>query len=127
MKSKSKAIAWQEAWDTLQQAKLCEVNAYNELVEELRKVRPHLGIRMTSREIQVLKGVCEDLQNKQIGDRLCISERTIKFHVSSLLAKFSVTDRADLRRLVYANPEMLNMLELPANRNHLFGNIRAIA
>ncbi len=34
--------------------------------------------------------------NKEIGNQLHLSERTIKFHMSSLLAKFGARDRVDL-------------------------------
>jgi len=34
--------------------------------------------------------------NKEIAKKLRISERTAKFHVSNLLAKFGVQRRADL-------------------------------
>ncbi len=51
---------------------------------------------LSRREREVLDGVLENLSNKQIGTRLYISERTVKFHVSNLLAKFAVPRRADL-------------------------------
>lgn len=51
---------------------------------------------LTQRERQVLDALLENLANKEIADRLNISERTIKFHVSSLLEKFSVRRRSDL-------------------------------
>jgi DNA-binding NarL/FixJ family response regulator len=51
---------------------------------------------LSRREREVLEGVLENLSNKQIGTRLYISERTVKFHVSNLLAKFAVPRRADL-------------------------------
>jgi len=43
----------------------------------------------------------ENLANKEIGDKLHISERTVKFHVSSLLEKFSVRRRTDLILLCF--------------------------
>ena len=51
---------------------------------------------ITVREREVLDALLENLANKEIADRLNISERTVKFHVSSLLEKFSVRRRADL-------------------------------
>ncbi|HXW15907.1 MAG TPA: response regulator transcription factor [Terriglobia bacterium] len=54
---------------------------------------------ITLREREVLDALLENLANKEIGDRLNISERTVKFHVSSLLEKFSVRRRADLMLL----------------------------
>jgi DNA-binding CsgD family transcriptional regulator len=49
----------------------------------------------------VLSGLLENLANKEVADRLHISERTVKFHVSNLLAKFGVRRRADLILLCY--------------------------
>jgi DNA-binding CsgD family transcriptional regulator len=40
--------------------------------------------------------VLENLSNKEIAGQLNISERTAKFHVSNILAKFGVQRRADL-------------------------------
>jgi len=54
------------------------------------------GPSLSRREKEVLETVVESLSNKEIASRLNISERTVKFHVSNLLAKFSVQRRADL-------------------------------
>ena len=51
---------------------------------------------LSSRENDVLDCLLENLSNKEIGSRLSISERTVKFHVSNLLGKFGVQRRADL-------------------------------
>jgi len=54
------------------------------------------GPPLSRREKEVLAPVLGCLSNKEIASRLNISERTVKFHVSNLLAKFSVQRRADL-------------------------------
>jgi DNA-binding NarL/FixJ family response regulator len=51
---------------------------------------------LSQRERQVLDSVLENLANKEIADKLHISERTVKFHVSSVLGKFGVRRRSDL-------------------------------
>lgn len=51
---------------------------------------------LSRREHEVLEAVLHNLSNKEIASRLSISERTVKFHVSNLLAKFHVRRRADL-------------------------------
>jgi DNA-binding NarL/FixJ family response regulator len=51
---------------------------------------------LSSRENDVLDCLLENLSNKEIASRLNIAERTVKFHVSNLLAKFGVQRRADL-------------------------------
>jgi DNA-binding NarL/FixJ family response regulator len=48
----------------------------------------------TMREIEVLQLISEGLGNREIGERLFISEETIKSHVCSLLAKLQVHARA---------------------------------
>jgi len=54
------------------------------------------GLVLTTREIQVTNLVLRKCSNREISERLSISVRTVKFHVSALLAKFAVTARAQL-------------------------------
>ena len=56
--------------------------------------------RLSPREREVLECLLGNLSNKEIARKLKISERTAKFHVSNLLAKFDVKRRLDLIRLV---------------------------
>jgi DNA-binding CsgD family transcriptional regulator len=58
----------------------------------------HRQIRLTRREEEVLNGLTRSLTNKEIAISLKLSERTVKFHVSSLLAKFNVRGRVELAR-----------------------------
>jgi DNA-binding CsgD family transcriptional regulator len=51
---------------------------------------------LSRREQDVLEALLQNMSNKEIATRLNISERTVKFHVSNLLAKFSVQRRSDL-------------------------------
>lgn len=53
-------------------------------------------VHITRREGEVLAAIFKHKSNKEIGNELNLSERTIKFHVSSLLAKFGSRDRIDL-------------------------------
>jgi DNA-binding NarL/FixJ family response regulator len=52
--------------------------------------------QLSRREQEVLDVLLKNLSNKEIASQLFISERTAKFHVSNLLAKFNVRRRADL-------------------------------
>jgi hypothetical protein len=45
-----------------------------------------------------IAGVTRSLANKEIAATLNLSERTVKFHVSSLLTKFRVRGRMELAR-----------------------------
>jgi len=50
---------------------------------------------LTAREIEVLELLAEGAGNKQIADRLKLSEHTIKFHVSSILGKLGAATRTE--------------------------------
>lgn len=66
-----------------------------------RHLRGDTSAELSRREQEVLAALLENLANKEVADRLHISERTVKFHVSNLLAKFGVRRRADLILLCY--------------------------
>jgi DNA-binding CsgD family transcriptional regulator len=68
----------------------------NKLLEAGRSV--HSRVNLTRREEEVLAGLMKSLANKEIAANLNLSERTVKFHVSSLLAKFQVRGRMELVR-----------------------------
>jgi DNA-binding CsgD family transcriptional regulator len=50
---------------------------------------------LTARERDVLELVSQGLSNKQIAQKLQISEHTVKFHLSSLFAKLGVSSRTE--------------------------------
>src|SRR5713226_1189077 len=66
------------------------------LLQAGHSVKGH--VKITRREEEVLGGIMRSLANKEIAASLNLSERTIKFHVSSLLAKFRVRGRMELVR-----------------------------
>lgn len=74
-------------------------------------------VALSSREQQVLQRIIQNLSNKEIGNELNITERTVKFHVSALLSKFNVRDRFSLVR--QATLGMIPAATAPTNS--LFG------
>jgi DNA-binding CsgD family transcriptional regulator len=83
------------------------VQAEDEILEGLKEKADKLleagksvcsQVKMTRREEEVLSGLMKSLANKEIAANLNLSERTVKFHVSSLLAKFRVRGRMELVR-----------------------------
>ncbi|RIK38922.1 MAG: DNA-binding response regulator [Chloroflexi bacterium] len=51
---------------------------------------------LTPREEEVLQLVAQGLPNKEIAARLVITERTVKFHVSSILGKLGASNRTEM-------------------------------
>ena len=51
---------------------------------------------LTKREIQILKLVCTGLSNREISQKLFVSEHTVKFHIVSILKKFNAKNRIHL-------------------------------
>jgi DNA-binding NarL/FixJ family response regulator len=66
--------------------------------------------KLTVREREVITLVGEGLRNKQIADRLCISESTVRHHLTSIFEKLGVTDRLELLIFAYQN----GMAKVPA-------------
>lgn len=56
---------------------------------------------LTEREREVLRFMAQGLANAEIADQLFISEATVKTHVSHVLAKLDVRDRAQAIVLAY--------------------------
>lgn len=48
---------------------------------------------LSAREIQILRLAAQGLTNAQIGKQTNISERTVKFHINSVLQKLEANDR----------------------------------
>jgi DNA-binding CsgD family transcriptional regulator len=94
------------------------VKAENDLLEGLTEKAEKLlqaghsvgsAVKLTRREEEVLGGVMKSLANKEIAATLNLSERTVKFHVSSLLAKFRVRGRMELVREASRNTAAMPM------------------
>jgi two-component system, NarL family, response regulator YdfI len=54
-----------------------------------------LAERLTPREIEVLRLLAEGFSNREIAQRLDVSEHTIKFHIRSILGKLGASTRTE--------------------------------
>nr|WP_323378300.1 LuxR C-terminal-related transcriptional regulator [Skermanella mucosa] len=63
------------------------------LQPETARPAPASSDRLHHREIQILRLVSEGLRNREIGERLRISEDTVKWYMKRLFAKLYVTTR----------------------------------
>lgn len=58
---------------------------------------------LTRREYEVLTLIAEGLNNREIAERLFISEKTVKNHVSNIFKKINVSDRIQAAIYAYKN------------------------
>jgi NarL family two-component system response regulator LiaR len=65
------------------------------LMEEMRRRSslPPTEEPLSERELDVLRNLAKGLSNQEIGDELFISERTVRTHVSNILAKLHLANR----------------------------------
>lgn len=65
------------------------------VIAELREppAEAQNGRELTEREVEVLSLVARGLSNQEIADRLVVSERTVRKHVSNILAKLQLANR----------------------------------
>lgn len=57
--------------------------------------------RLTAREREVLQAVADGLSNREIGNRLCIAETTVKNHLRNILTKLHLRNRTELVAYAY--------------------------
>lgn len=57
--------------------------------------------QLSDRERQIIRLIGNGFKNKQIATQLCISETTVRHHLTSIFSKLEVSDRLEL--LVYAH------------------------
>jgi len=61
------------------------------------------GQELSPRELEVLDCLLMGFANKDIGDALFITEQTVKNHMTSIMRKFSVTDRVAALRVAMSS------------------------
>jgi len=83
------------------------IDEFKQMSRPERETGP--ALRLTERELDVLRLVAQGHSNKEIAVRLFISENTVKNHVRNMLEKLQLHSR--MEAVMYAVRE--NLLELP--------------
>lgn len=60
---------------------------------------------LTDQEAEIVKCVAEGLSNKEIADKLFLSEGTVRNYISNILSKLELRDRTNLAIFYYKNLE----------------------
>jgi DNA-binding NarL/FixJ family response regulator len=66
---------------------------FEKVQEEVSNVADEAIAKLTVQEYRILMMFSEGLLNKQIGDKLCVAEATVKAHASAIFRKLNVRNR----------------------------------
>ena len=65
--------------------------------ETVRRLDPGAWAQLSPQELQIAQLAAEGLSNREIGEQLYLSHRTVESHLYRLFPKLGVTSRAQLR------------------------------
>ena len=70
------------------------------VIEQIRRgnvvsEEDRLAQQLTERELRILDLISDGLTNREIGEQLYLSEKTVKHHVSDILSKLGITRRVE--------------------------------
>ena len=81
-------------YPTLAGKLLGEINRQEErLLESTRIYERRKEERLTYRELDVLELICQGMSNQEVAQKLFLSEKTVKNHLTNIFRKLHVSDR----------------------------------
>jgi len=60
--------------------------------------KPESHAPLTGRQLEIARLIADDLSNRQIAERLFLSERTVETHITNMLNKLGLNSRVQLSR-----------------------------
>jgi DNA-binding CsgD family transcriptional regulator len=83
-----------------------EVDSLEAESELVGRMLPAGWERATPAEREVVRHVVQGLSNRETGERLFVSARTVETHLSHVYAKLGISSRVELTGVVMRNPTL---------------------
>ncbi|HOJ77798.1 MAG TPA: response regulator transcription factor [Bacillota bacterium] len=84
---------------------------FRQLMNEERPGTPPEELGLTQRELEIVSYIACGESNKEIAEKLFISEKTVKNHVSNILRKMALVDRTQVAVYAYRKGLITNKKE----------------
>jgi two-component system nitrate/nitrite response regulator NarL len=72
------------------------VEALRESLLQTNGTKPSQDYGLTRREVEIMTKIASGSSNRQVGQEFCISERTVKHHLTNIFSKIGVSSRLQL-------------------------------
>lgn len=84
---------------------MIEAQVASKMMNRFRKPKPEAAPHedLTDREMEVLRLIASGKSNQEVADELFIGLKTVKFHVTNILAKLGVDDRTQAAIYAFKN------------------------
>lgn len=84
-----------------------------------RRIRynPNNNLLLTHREVEVANKVLTGLANKEIATQLFVTEKTVKFHLTTIYKKLGFVSRFELISECIRNPKILTRTKNQGRRS----------
>lgn len=66
---------------------------------------------LSNREFEVFLLVCGGIRNKEVADKLCVTEKTVKFHLTNVYKKLNCKSRNEMTAKFYRRDLPLEIVQ----------------
>lgn len=77
------------------------------LIKKILSPQEHSNIELSSRQIDIVRGLSNGLSNKEIAEQLMLSTKTVENHLTRLYHQLNVNSRLEAVKYIHDHPRLL--------------------